>query len=80
MKKESKIRIRKDKEIDNNYTFLEDNRFNSWSLHSQRENLNNIYKENRDNTKNIKKYIIKTIFFQGLKVYKTIAKKPLFCL
>jgi len=80
MKKESKIRIIKDKEIDNNYTFLEDNRFNSWSLHSQRENLNNIYKENRDNTKYIKKYIIKTIFFQGLKVYKTIAKKPLFCL
>ena len=80
MKKESKIRIRKEKEIDNNYTFLEDNRFNSWSLHSQRENLNNIYKENRDNTKYIKKYIIKTIFFQGLKVYKTIAKKPLFCL
>ena len=29
MKKESKIRIRKEKEIDNNYTFLEDNRFNS---------------------------------------------------
>jgi hypothetical protein len=80
MKKESKIRIRKDKEIDNNYTFLEDNRFNSWSLHSQRENLNKRHKENRDNTKNIKKYIIKTIFFQGLKVYKTIAKKPLFCL
>ena len=80
MKKESKIRIRKEKEIDNNYTFLEDNRFNSWSLHSQRENLNKRHKENRDNTKNIKKYIIKTIFFQGLKVYKTIAKKPLFCL
>ena len=80
MKKESKIRIRKGKEIDNNYTFLEDNRFNSWSLHSQRENLNKRHKENRDNTKNIKKYIIKTIFFQGLKVYKTIAKKPLFCL
>ena len=80
MKKESKIRIRKEKEIDNNYTFLEDNRFNSWSLHSQRENLNKRHKENRDNAKNIKKYIIKTIFFQGLKVYKTIAKKPLFCL
>ena len=80
MKKESKIRIRKEKEIDNNYTFLEDNRFNSWSLHSQRENLNKRHNENRDNTKNIKKYIIKTIFFQGLKVYKTIAKKPLFCL
>ena len=58
MKKESKIKIIKDKEIDNNYTFLEDNRFNSRSLHSQRENLNNIYKEkakeNRNNTKNIK--------------------------
>jgi hypothetical protein len=80
MKKESKIRIRKGKEIDNNYTFLEDNRFNSWSLHYQRENLNKRHGENRHNTKNIKKYIIKTIFFQGLKVYKTIAKKPLFCL
>jgi len=29
MKKESKIRIRKDKEINNNYTFIEENRNNT---------------------------------------------------
>jgi hypothetical protein len=74
MKKKSKIKIIKDQANENNYTFLEDSKINSWSIQSQRENSNNLNqgksKQKPTNTKNIKNISLRQSTIKALKFTK----------